>query len=105
MTRLPASWFVRGAEHIPTVSLTAITPRTVSDCFLLTRRFEQLDRVAVRILGLNLASAWADFHVIPEADAGFLQGRDARLKIRNAQHDTVPTTRFLALTVRQRPRT
>jgi hypothetical protein len=105
MTRLPARGFVRGELHTSSVSLTATTARPVSDWLLLSRWFEQLDRVAVRILDLNLASARASFHLIPEADASILQGRDARLKIRNAQHDTVPTTRFLALTVRQRPRT
>ena len=103
MTRLPACGVHarRGAQPDGFTHRDTVKNR---DWFLLTRRFEQLDRVSVRILDLNLASAWADFHLIPKVDASILQGRDARLKIRNAKHDTVPTTRFLALTVRQWPR-
>jgi hypothetical protein len=43
----------------------------------LLRWFKQFERVAVRIVDLNLTSAWTRFHVISKGNAIILQGGDA----------------------------
>ena len=71
---------------------------------ILSRGLEQLDRIAIRILDLDLLAARPGLHVVPKTEAGLLQGLDERGKIVDPQHDTVPSARFLLLTVRHRPR-
>src|SRR5689334_4605952 len=68
-------------------------------------RLEQLDRIPVGIFDLHLPAARADLQLVPEPHAGLLQPLDAGLEMVDAQHDPVPPTRFLAATIRQRPRT
>ena len=69
----------------------------------LSRRLEQLDRIAVGILDLDLFAARTRLQVVPKMEAGFLQGLDERWKIVDPKHDTVPSARFLLLAVRHRP--
>src|SRR6185295_4471435 len=56
---------------------------------------EQLDRVPVGVLDLNLFAARSRFHFVPETKAGALQRLDERRKIVDAKHHTVPPARFL----------
>ena len=69
----------------------------------LSRWLEQLDRIPIGILNLDLLAARTRFHVIPKMKVGGFQGLDERAKISDPKHDTVPTAGFLRLTVRQRP--
>jgi len=69
----------------------------------LSRRLEQLNRIAIGILDLDLPAARARLHVVPEMQAGILQSPDERRKIRHPKHDTIPSTGLLLLTVRHRP--
>src|SRR5262245_31581377 len=66
--------------------------------------FTQLDRIAVRVLDLNLTSARTGFHLVAEADPGALESGDTAGEVRDAQHDAVPAAGLLPLTVRHRPR-
>ena len=49
----------------------------------LPRRLEQLDSVAIGILDLDLLAARTRLHVVPKAEAGFLQRLDESGKIRD----------------------
>jgi hypothetical protein len=69
----------------------------------LPRRFKQFERIAVRILNLNLASAGTGLHVISKDDAIMLQGGDTAGEIRDSQYDAVPPPGLLTLTARHRP--
>src|SRR5262249_3411117 len=69
-----------------------------------SRRFEQLDRVAVRIFNRNLAFAGTGLHLVSKAEAGALERGDTALEIRDAQHDAVPAAGLLTFTVRHRTR-
>src|SRR3954471_17898203 len=53
----------------------------------LSRRFEELDRIAVRILDLDLLAARPGLHVVSKTNAGPLQRFDERLEIVHPQHD------------------
>src|SRR5262245_47605322 len=68
------------------------------------RWFEQLDRVAVRVFNLDLPSAGTGFHLVSKAQPRALEGVDASRKVRHFEHDAVPSTRLLRLTIRQRSR-
>src|SRR3977135_4027403 len=52
----------------------------------LARRFEQFDRVAVGVFDLDLLAAGPCLHVVPEMEAGFLQGVNERGKISHPKH-------------------
>ena len=70
----------------------------------LSRRFEQLDRVAVRVLDLNLTCRLDRF---PSRSGNrrpvALQRGDESRKIGDPKHDTVPSAGLLPLPIRQRP--
>src|SRR5262245_49957358 len=72
----------------------------------LSSSLEQLNRVSVGILNLNLLPARTDFHLISKTDPCLLQDVNARRKIGHAQNDAVPATGVLATAVghRSRPR-
>src|SRR5262245_6531066 len=69
----------------------------------LSRGLEQLDRIAVRVFDLNLASARTGFHLVAEAEAAALERGDAAWKVRDFQDDAVPPAGLLTLTVWHRP--
>jgi hypothetical protein len=64
---------------------------------------EQLDGIAIGILDLDLLAARTGLHVVPDVEAGLLQGLDECWQIRHPKHDTIPSAGFLLLTVRHRP--
>src|SRR5439155_17734594 len=68
-------------------------------------RFEELERIAVWILELDLSAPGADFHLVPEMQSGLLQRVDTGGEIRDPKDDPIPTTRFLMTAVGQRART
>jgi hypothetical protein len=59
---------------------------------------EQLDRIAVGILHLNLAPTRTDLHLIAELHPSFRQRVDPREKIGDAQDHPIPSARLLRLT-------
>src|SRR5258706_6798269 len=63
----------------------------------LSRRLEQLDRIAVRVLDLDLLASGTRFHVVPEVELSHLEHLDEAEKILDSEDDTVPSTRFLCL--------
>jgi hypothetical protein len=65
---------------------------------------EQLDRIAIWILHLDLPADWAGFHLVAEMEAGLLHRGNTLRKIGDIKHHTVPPTRFLMLPIRHRPR-
>ena len=70
----------------------------------LSSRLEQLDRVPVGILDLDLLAAGSRLHVVPEMQTGFPQDINERRKILYPKNHTVPTARFLPLPVWHWPR-
>jgi hypothetical protein len=68
--------------------------------FRLSRRLEELDRVTVQILQLNLFAAGAGFHLVAEAESRFLQHGDSGRKIGDFKNDAVPPARLLLATAR-----
>ena len=68
----------------------------------LSRRLEQLDRIAVRVLDLDLPACRAHFHRIPEMQPVLLEGIDASGKIGHSKDDPIPATRLLLTPVGQR---
>jgi hypothetical protein len=71
----------------------------------LLRRFEQLNRVAVGIVQLDLFATRANLHFVAGVKPRFFQPFDASGQIRHAKHDSVPSARLLALTAWHRTRT
>ena len=65
----------------------------------LSRRLEQLDRVPIWVLDLDLFATGPGLHLVAETDAGLLERRDAGRKIRHAKHHAVPTARLLSTTI------
>ena len=63
---------------------------------------EQLDRIPVGILELNLFAAGSDFHLIPKTQAVSLERVDMGRKVDDSEDDPIPATRFLMTTVGQR---
>src|SRR5919197_2596674 len=55
------------------------------------RGFEQLDRVAGRVLEQDLPDADAGGTVVAEADAGAAQGLDRRVEVSDLDQDAVPS--------------
>ena len=70
----------------------------------LPRRLEQLDRIPVGILDLDLPTARPGLHVVSEMEARFFQYLDERGEILDPKHDAVPSAGFLPLPIRHRPR-
>src|SRR5215216_1897748 len=68
----------------------------------LPRRLDQLDRIAVRVLALDLLPRWTRLHRVSEMRAVLLQDGDERRKIRHPKHDAVPTAGLLRLAVGHR---
>jgi hypothetical protein len=66
------------------------------------RRLEQLDRIAVRVLQLDLFAPRSHVHLIPETEPGLLQRLDTSGKIRYSEDDSVPATGLLMTTVWER---
>ena len=67
-------------------------------------RLEQLDRIPVGILDLDLPAAGAGFHLVAKMQSGLLQFSDERREVSDPQNDTVPTAWHLLLSVGQWPR-
>src|SRR6478672_9876575 len=67
----------------------------------LSRWLEQLDRVPIGVLDLDLFATGPRLHLVAETNAGVLEPRDAGRKIRHAKHHAVPTARLLPTTVRE----
>jgi|SoiMethySBSTD1v2_1073268.scaffolds.fasta_scaffold852852_2 hypothetical protein len=68
------------------------------------RRLEQLERVSVRIQQLDLLAAGTGFYLVSEANSGFLQGVHGSGEVGHLQHDAIPATRLLRLTVKSMER-
>lgn len=64
-------------------------------------RIEELQRIPIRILELDLSASRADFHVISEMQHSFLQRLDTGRKIDDAKDYPVPAARFLVTPIRQ----
>jgi RNA polymerase sigma-70 factor (ECF subfamily) len=67
-------------------------------------RFEEFDRVPVRVLDLNLAATGPRFHLVAKPSGGLFQFRNESRQIADLQHDTIPAARFLLLAIRHGPR-
>src|SRR5262249_30103317 len=65
-------------------------------------RFEQFNRITIRVLQLNLFAARANFHFVAEMQAGLLERLDLFLEVRHLQHDAIPSPCPLAAPVRHR---
>jgi hypothetical protein len=63
-------------------------------------RLEELDRIPVGILHLDLSAAGADFHLIAETHPDLLQRLDLSREIGHAQDHPIPSTRLLRLPAR-----
>jgi len=59
----------------------------------LSSGFEELDRIPVGILDLDLSPAGACFHLVAKTNSCLLQFGDATGKIRHFQHHAVPAAR------------
>src|SRR5262249_50810894 len=70
----------------------------------LSRGLEQLDRVPVGVLDLDLSAARTGLHFVPDVEAGLLQRVDEGGEVRDLQDDAVPTAGLLPLAVRHRSR-
>ncbi len=55
---------------------------------------EELERIGVGILELDLSASWARFHVISEMEPGFPQRLDTGGQIGYAKDDPIPASRF-----------
>src|SRR5262245_17411713 len=67
---------------------------------LLACRLEQLDRIAVGIVELDLLPARSDLHLVAEAQSRALQRLDARRQVGDSEHHAVEAAWLLALAVR-----
>ena len=68
------------------------------------RRLEKLERVSVRIQQLDLLAAGTGFHLVSEANSGFLQRLRGSTEIGPLKHEAIPATQLLRLTVGHRAR-
>ena len=68
-------------------------------------RLEQLDRIPVRILELNLLSAGSDLELVAKAHSAFLQGLNACSKIRHLKNHAIPPAGLLTAAIWHLPRT
>src|SRR5947208_14681534 len=71
---------------------------------LLARGLEQLDRIAVGILQLDLFPARADFHLIAKLQSSFSQLGNAGGQVPHLQDNPIPSARLLWTTVGHEPR-
>src|SRR5687768_15193942 len=67
-------------------------------------RLEELDRIAVGILELDLPAARSDLHFVAEVQPRFLQRPDLRREVRDLEDYPVPTAGFLSAPIGQRTR-
>lgn len=68
-----------------------------------TRRFEQLDCIAVGVFQLDLFAGRAHFHLVAKAQTGLLERLDERGQVRGAKHQAVPSARLLTPAIGHRP--
>ena len=74
---------------------TYAASRWCGDSPRLASGLEELDRIAVGILELNLSAAGPAFRLIAELHAGLLQRLDGPFDVADAQNDASPTARLL----------
>ena len=67
-------------------------------------RLKQFDRIPVRIFQLDLLAAWTYFHLISKDQAGLFERFDSGRQVVYVQNHSIPSARFLPLTIRQLPR-
>src|SRR4051812_36796483 len=67
--------------------------------------FKELDRIAIRILELDLSTTRSNFHGVAEGKARLLQFRNQGGKIGDLKHDAIPSTSLLPPAIGHRTRT
>ena len=68
----------------------------------LSSSLEELDRVSVRVLELDLFPARSNFHLISKMKTCFLQSLNPGWKLCDLKHNSVPSTGLLRMAVRHR---
>src|SRR5688500_539693 len=76
------------------------TPASCECCPLAARGLEELDRVPVGVLDLDLPPAGTGLHFVPEAHSRVLQRVDEGRQVGDLQHNAVPAAGLLAAPVR-----
>jgi hypothetical protein len=85
-------------------TISSISALRSTDTSAFVWRLVKFNRIAVRILDLNLFAARADLDLIPEHDTSTLQRLNIRCEIFDVQDDSVPAARLLTPAIRQWPR-
>src|SRR5262249_41827592 len=96
-------------DPLPRALVAVVIPERPSPCpsrkcLSSTSRFEQLDRIPVRIFDLDLSTSRTSLHLVATPRSGQLQFSDERWRVGNLQDDPIPAAGLLRLTVRHRPR-
>ena len=73
-------------------------------CGCLTCRLEELDRISVGIVELNLSTSRAGFHLITERQPRFLEPLDLTSDVGHTQDNAIPSARFLLAPIGHWPR-
>src|SRR5262245_41526904 len=78
-------------------------PDESSGLGLFSRSLVELDRIAVRILELDLLASGPHLDLVAEGRAGGRERRERGVEVADVQDDPVPSAGFLPPTVRHRP--